>query len=61
MVPVAVSGNISREATTPSGNIFAEATRGVDRHVDFELACSDVVIALGPSSVPPSPFENFVE
>ena len=29
MVPVAVAGNISREATTPSGNIFAEATRGV--------------------------------
>ena len=29
MVPVAVSGNISREATIPSGNIFAEATRGI--------------------------------
>ena len=28
MVPVAVAGNISREATTPSGNIFNEAMRG---------------------------------
>jgi hypothetical protein len=29
MVPVAIAGNISGEATTPSGNIFNEATRGV--------------------------------
>jgi hypothetical protein len=28
MVTVAVLGNTSREATTPSGNIFAEAMRG---------------------------------
>ncbi len=28
MVPVAIAGNISGEATTPSGNIFNEATRG---------------------------------
>jgi hypothetical protein len=28
MVPVAVAGNISGEATTPSGNIFNEAMRG---------------------------------
>ena len=31
MVPVAVAGNISGEATTPSGNIFNEAMRGVIR------------------------------
>ena len=29
MVPVAVAGNISGEATTPSGNIFNEAMRGL--------------------------------
>jgi hypothetical protein len=28
MVPVAIAGNISGEATTPSGNIFNEAMRG---------------------------------
>jgi hypothetical protein len=31
MVPVAIAGNISGEATTPSGNIFNEATRGTAR------------------------------
>jgi hypothetical protein len=29
MVPVVFAGNISAEATTPAGNIFAEAMRGV--------------------------------
>jgi hypothetical protein len=29
MVPVAIAGNISGEAMTPSGNIFNEATRGM--------------------------------
>jgi hypothetical protein len=29
MVTGAVAGNISAEATTPTGNIFAEAMRGV--------------------------------
>jgi hypothetical protein len=28
MVPGAIAGNISSEATTPSGNIFNEAMRG---------------------------------
>jgi hypothetical protein len=28
MVPVVIAGNILGEATTPSGNIFNEATRG---------------------------------
>jgi hypothetical protein len=28
MVAVTIVGNISREATTPSGNIFADAMRG---------------------------------
>jgi hypothetical protein len=28
MVPVVFVGNISAEATTPAGNIFAEAMRG---------------------------------
>jgi hypothetical protein len=27
MVPVAITGNISAEATTPAGNIFNEAMR----------------------------------
>lgn len=30
MVPVAIAGNISGKATTPSGNIFNEATRGIE-------------------------------
>jgi hypothetical protein len=30
MVPVAIAGNISGEATTRSGNIFNEATRGAE-------------------------------
>jgi len=28
MVPVTIAGNISGEATTPSGNTFNDATRG---------------------------------
>jgi hypothetical protein len=28
MVAAAIAGNISAEATTPTGNIFAEAMRG---------------------------------
>jgi hypothetical protein len=32
MVPVAIAGNISGEATTPSGNIFNEAMRGSHPH-----------------------------
>ena len=31
MVAGAIAGNISAEATTPTGNSFAEAMRGVDR------------------------------
>jgi hypothetical protein len=30
MVAGAIAGNISAEATTPTGNIFAEAMRGID-------------------------------
>ncbi len=29
MVPVVIAGNILGEATTPSGNIFIEAMRGI--------------------------------
>ena len=31
MVAGAIAGNISAEATTPTGNSFAEAMRGSDR------------------------------
>jgi hypothetical protein len=31
MVAGAVAGNISPEATSPSGNIFTEAMRGITR------------------------------
>jgi hypothetical protein len=33
MVTPAVIGNASREATAQTGNIFREATRGIDRLV----------------------------
>jgi len=33
MVPVAVAGNISRDATTPPGNIFAEGATRVAKEV----------------------------
>jgi hypothetical protein len=46
MVPVAIAGNISGEATTPSGNIFNEATRGFK---DLLAAGHELCIAsLGP-------------
>jgi hypothetical protein len=31
MVAGAIAGNISAEATTPTGNTFAEAMRGIDQ------------------------------
>jgi hypothetical protein len=34
MVAGAIAGNISAEATTPTGNTFAEAMRGSKRLVD---------------------------
>ena len=33
MVAGAIAGNISAEATTPTGNSFAEAMRGAALHV----------------------------
>jgi len=38
MVPVVFAGNISAEATTPAGNIFAEAMRGPRNLVAAELS-----------------------
>ena len=37
MVAGAIAGNISAEATTPTGNIFAEAMRGVEATMALEL------------------------
>jgi hypothetical protein len=42
MVPVAITGNIFDEATTPFGNIFYEATRGAElrlqlKYIAFQL------------------------
>ena len=53
------SANVSdiTEASDPPGG---SRCRIVDEQAGFELVCSDVVIALGDSSVPPSPFEDFV-
>ena len=44
MVAGAIAGNISAEATTPTGNIFAEAMRGnrVGRRVDMQKHSSFV-------------------
>jgi hypothetical protein len=36
MVPVVIAGNISAEATTPAGNIFAEAMRGIAELNDID-------------------------
>jgi hypothetical protein len=47
MVAVTIAGNISREATTPSGNIFADAMRVGD----FEVATGALTSTLGRRTV----------
>jgi hypothetical protein len=44
MVTGAVAGNISPEATSPFGNIFAEATRGGDSSADHPLPATLAMI-----------------
>jgi hypothetical protein len=48
MVPVVIAGNISGEATTPSGNILIEATR---RSVRKTLDALTTVRPYQPSSI----------
>jgi hypothetical protein len=43
MVAGAIAGNISAEATTPTGNSFAEAMRGVSKRYADKLAKSGVM------------------
>jgi len=47
MVAGAIAGNISAEATTPTGNTFAEAMRGCRR--DLGAACFTRVLIVGES------------
>ena len=53
------NANIS-VVTEPSDDAGGSRCRIVDGGAGFELVCSDVAIALGPSSVPPSPFDGFL-